>query len=220
MLLYPRAFAGLPLLLTVTGSAIPRAIFPALLSTAFTACLVFIGNERFEVEVVHLWVHPYPFTVFANLVGFALVFRLQVAYSRYWEGIGHVRTMTSKWGDAAMEVLSFDCHAKPSAGEEAGKATLESTRTLFKASLCHHFSLMHALACAHLRREERLRRMPAADIGRGMKHKNSKQRRPIRAQAIVVKSSWMQACRLVGSGHYEGEPSLCPPLVLALSAPQ
>lgn len=36
MLLYPHSFAGLPLLYQVAGSAIPRAVVPALMSMALT----------------------------------------------------------------------------------------------------------------------------------------------------------------------------------------
>ena len=90
--------------------------------------------------------HPYPYTVFANIVGFALVFRTNVSYNRYWEGITHLRQMSSKWGDAATEVLSYDWHLKgvpssprgddPSAPPEQ-EASLESTHTLFCALITH-----------------------------------------------------------------------------------
>ena len=203
MILYPRAFAGLPLLLTCAGSAIPRAVIPAVISTAFTVMLCYLGNHP---ALESLFAHPYPYTVFANMVGFALVFRTNVAYNRYWEGITHVRTFTSKWGDAAMEVLSFDCHSKPM--ETApGEETLESTHTLFTAAVCHRFSLVHALACAHLRREEKLHLFPAADLGGGLG--SAKDRRPIRAAATQLSGCWSSLRIFTGRryrSHLEEHP--------------
>ena len=193
MILYPRAFAGLPLLLTCAGSAIPRAVIPAIVSTAFTAMLVMLGDHP---VLMALFSHPYPYTVFANMVGFALVFRTNVAYNRYWEGISNVRTMTSKWGDAAMEVLSFDCHCKP-----GSSGTFESSRATFFAAACHRFSLLHALACAHLRREEKVRLFPAADLGGG--ESSAKERRPIRAASSPLTGECFSALRLNTSRRYK-----------------
>ncbi|KAL1528652.1 hypothetical protein AB1Y20_009990 [Prymnesium parvum] len=173
MLLYPHSFSGLPLLFTVAGSAIPRAVFPALLSTML--CLI-IEKSLSPEFLSHLMAHPYPYTVFANVVGFALVFRTNIAYNRYWEGIGHLRTMSAKWGDAAINIISFDCHEK-APGE--GEHTLKSTRLQFYAAICHNFSLMHALACAHLRREVRLRNFKSAQVW----PKVNISRRPIKATA-------------------------------------
>ena len=69
MLLYPKTFAGLPLLFFYAGSALPRAILPALVSVMITLLLEhYVSNET----RVHFYSHPYPYTVFANIVGFAL----------------------------------------------------------------------------------------------------------------------------------------------------
>ena len=60
--------------------------------------------------------------------------------------------MSSKWGDAACEALSFDQHSRPSE-TDSGNGSLPNTRSLFYALMVHRFSLLHALACSHLRRE-------------------------------------------------------------------
>ena len=78
------------------------------------------------------------------MVGVALVFRTNVAYNRYWEGIGFFKTFSSKWADAATFILSFDRHSKAS-GDAA-----EQTRDLWAALAAHRFSLLHACACAHI----------------------------------------------------------------------
>jgi len=179
MLLYPHSFSGLPLLLTVAGSSIPRAIFPAFMAM----CLCIVIEETISQEFLnHIFAHPYPYTVFANVVGFALVYRTNIAYNRYWEGITHVRTMSTKWGDAALNVLSFDQHEKPPAKPpEEGQQTLKSSRVMFYAAVCHRFSLLHALACAHLRREIKLRNFVSHYVGPASGQ--AAMRRPIKENA-------------------------------------
>ena len=156
-MIYPRSFAGLPTLFTFAGSALPRAIIPGLMSTMLTVlflCFLTYRADDGKGYLEQLYAHPYPYAVFVHVVGFALVFRLNVSYNRYWDGIMNLRQMSCQWGNAAVEVLSFDCHSKP--GHEV---TLE-TRALFFALVVHRFSLLHALACSHLRREVRLGNLP------------------------------------------------------------
>ena len=160
-MIYPRSFAGLPTLFTFAGSALPRAIIPGLMSTMLTVlflCFLTYRADDGKGYLEQLYAHPYPYAVFVHVVGFALVFRLNVSYNRYWDGIMNLRQMSCQWGNAAVEVLSFDCHSKP--GQEV---TLE-TRALFFALVVHRFSLLHALACSHLRREVRLGNRPAAPL--------------------------------------------------------
>ena len=57
----------------------------------------------------HIFAHPYPYTVFANLVGFTLVFRNNIAYNRYWEGITQLRQMSARWGDVRIAAAQT-CH--------------------------------------------------------------------------------------------------------------
>ena len=155
MLIYPRAWAGIPLLFYYAGSALPRAVVPGLIAASMTVMIEHLFKD--EAFLNHLFDHPYPYTVFANMVGFALVFRTNVAYNRYWEGLSNLKAMTSKWGDAAALTLTFDRHERPAAPTEGQSnvdlETLESTRGVFASLLAHRVSLLHALACAHLRRE-------------------------------------------------------------------
>ena len=120
------------------------------------------------------------------MLGFAVVFRLSQAYARYWEGLGRARMMSSRWGDAALEVLSFDCHSKPGATPDGTpeEETLPGTRRLFYATVAHKFSLIHALACAHLRREVRLRDMEEAVLDRERRGFDAK--RPIKTMARPI----------------------------------
>ena len=106
MLLYPHSFAGLPLLYQVAGSAVPRAVVPALMSMALTLIIEETLSQDF---LNHIFAHPYPYTVFANLVGFTLVFRNNIAYNRYWEGITQLRQMSARWGDVRIAAAQT-CH--------------------------------------------------------------------------------------------------------------
>ena len=147
MLYYEKRLLGLPLLLRGVGSVLPRAVFPALVAAGLS--LVFELTVPHEV-LAELFVHPYPFQVFAYIVAFALVFRTNVGYNRYWEGRTQAAQMASKWGDAAAGALSYDMHARDD-NEEIVRARAE-----WQALLIHRFSLLHALAMQYVRRERDL----------------------------------------------------------------
>lgn len=153
MLLYPRSFSGVGLLFTCAGSALPRAMVPA--TFACTWCifleLIMIQDPSLITDTrnTEVFGNPIPYQVFASMVGFALVFRTNVAYNRYWEGLTNFRNTSVKWGDCASMILGFDAHTKT---DEA-----KATREKFSAFVVHRISLLHALACAHLRREVELR---------------------------------------------------------------
>lgn len=153
MILYPRAFSGMGLLLTCAGSALPRAIVPAIFSTIIALALEidYEGRSPQSHPLENLFSNPYPYQVFAYMVAFALVFRTNVAYNRYWEGLTNFKTFTAKWGDCATFLLSFDRHT------DAKRPIAAETTPLFSSLVAHRFSLLHALSCAHLRREVDLR---------------------------------------------------------------
>ena len=69
MILYPRAFAGLPLLFTCIGSAIPRAVVPGLIATAEALLLEFLIPHVYLVNAIS---SPAPFSAFSSLVAFLL----------------------------------------------------------------------------------------------------------------------------------------------------
>ena len=160
VIVYRKAFLGLPLMMRWVGSALPRALVPALFSTFLTSCLeAFMPPRILEA----FFDHPYPFQVFAYSVAFALVFRTQIAYHRYWDMRTDVQKMSSKWGDALAFALAFEelTVAKelpaatvlpvPSSPSDATAAPAKPTQAgagrRSQALLVHRFSLMHALAC-------------------------------------------------------------------------
>lgn len=149
MLVYRKLCLGLPLLIRCVGSSIPAAVLPALFSASIALCLEVFGDSAI---LDNIFVHPYPFQVFAYILAFALVFRTNTAHGRYWEARTSIGQMTSKWGDAAAFALSFDL---------AGAAPDDA----FQARLVHQFSLMHALALQYLRRDNELANL-CDDAGR------------------------------------------------------
>jgi hypothetical protein len=163
---------GLLLLISWQGSTLPR-------SSLFGAVAAVHGGltEHFYAAFTRdLFVHTYPYHVLAFVTGFGLVFRLQLSMQvalpllslcrrqepspdsrcttdrqRYWEARSTTQAMAAKWGDAAIQVLTFDEAAK-------GEAALYGPA--FRAHIVHLFSMMHALAMDTLRgcmyREEHL----------------------------------------------------------------
>jgi len=132
MITYRKRFGGLFLLLQGSGSSALRAVVPAAISAALALWMnevQYISKPRNYME------HPYPYQIFAFLLGFGLVFRTNMAYARYQQAIQHASFMTSKWGDAALQTHNFI----------VATATTPSS-DLLKAEVLRLFSLMHALA--------------------------------------------------------------------------
>mmetsp|Transcript_49814 Transcript_49814/g.107885 ORF Transcript_49814/g.107885 Transcript_49814/m.107885 type:complete len:575 (-) Transcript_49814:75-1799(-) len=159
------------------GSALPRAVLPSLLS----AGLAIIYQELIPEEwLSDLLIHPYPYQVFAYVAAFALVFRTNISYQRFWESRTQCALMSSKWADAALECLTFDQvqkrqqprpvddngHAIPLTDAEIEKrADTIRQRRLFQATIVHRFSLLHAIAIQVLRRDKTLTNLQPA-LGR------------------------------------------------------
>lgn len=82
---------------------------PGLVSAGIGALLSSIPSiEEFIIDDTRFCENPYPFQLFAYLVGFVLVFRTNFGYLRYWEAMDDVQTMGSKWLDAAVMTIAFD----------------------------------------------------------------------------------------------------------------
>eukprot|EP00962_Isochrysis_galbana_P056858 scaffold28988_cov101-Isochrysis_galbana.AAC.1 len=71
---------------------------------------------------------PSPHQVFAYIVVFALVFRTQAAYGRFVDGCVTVTAMSSRWGDAAMCLLTFDTQAWEGPDGSAAEARASAVR--------------------------------------------------------------------------------------------
>ena len=147
----PRVYRkGFPLisLFKLTGSALPRSVLPGLIAAGITFSVSYwVPRDYLD----NLLLHPYPLQPFAYIAAFALVFRTQVAYNRYWEAATDTAMMASKWGDAIVECLGFDEFPR----NEEDAVALERRRH-FQVLIIQRFSLMHALALQYLRRDEDL----------------------------------------------------------------
>ena len=100
MIIYSKHLWGFPLLCRAYGSTLPRA-FPF---AVFSSVLTWIVEE-YANDQTRLWLdHPYPYQMYAWVVGFVLIFRSNFGYQRYWEGRTRIQDMSSKWIDGAAMV--------------------------------------------------------------------------------------------------------------------
>ena len=133
-----RVPGGLSLLVSFSGSGIPRALPFGVIAGVYALLL----EKYADIGGFGLFEHTYPFHVIAFITGFGLIFRLNIAYQRFWEARGLTQNMAAKWADAALQVIAFD--------EVAEGAAAESS-SAFIAYAVHAFSLLHAVALQSLR---------------------------------------------------------------------
>jgi len=60
-------------------------------------------DEKYAPELPH----HYSMHALGVIVGFAVVFRTNLGWNRYWEAVGQLHLMYSKWGDAFSQLLAF-----------------------------------------------------------------------------------------------------------------
>ena len=122
---------------TFSFTPLIRSLPLSMLSTTIAILLHTYDTDRWTKDAYE---HPYPFQIFAFIVGFALVFRNNLAMGRFWEGRGALQAMGAKWADVAIQNRVFN-----SLGD---KKTIDND---FADRICHLLSLMHALALQNLR---------------------------------------------------------------------
>ena len=106
----------------IYGSVIPRSIPFAIVGSiqgALMKATVGWGWDVFGLEYQETWFHPYTMHVLGMVLGFSLVMRIQIAYARFWEGATQCHQASSKWADAAMQVMAFDEASKDAFTEQA-----------------------------------------------------------------------------------------------------
>ena len=157
MIHYPKRYWGLPLAFRWFGSPFPRTIPFAVLSVGITTLLQLADD--WKRTIVDAFGHPYPFQVYAFVIGFLVVLRTNHALARFMEARAAVEQMQSKLADAALMLQAFDGVAgaeKPTDGSDA-----------FVARIVHLLSLLHALALQQLRGDEDMRNLVVAARRRG-----------------------------------------------------
>eukprot|EP00451_Oxyrrhis_marina_P019134 CAMPEP_0204342208 /NCGR_PEP_ID=MMETSP0469-20131031/23963_1 /ASSEMBLY_ACC=CAM_ASM_000384 /TAXON_ID=2969 /ORGANISM="Oxyrrhis marina" /LENGTH=501 /DNA_ID=CAMNT_0051327073 /DNA_START=54 /DNA_END=1559 /DNA_ORIENTATION=- len=145
------------LILQLYGSAIPRvmgwAVGASLL--ALVAALHRQAQEQNGVGFLPFsneMKDPLGFQIYGLVLGYVVVFRTNMAVSRYMEGITTVQIMLSKWGDAFMQLVAF----MNSSLEAPSGTTPEQIAELLALRMrcAHWFAMMSACAMHTLQRED------------------------------------------------------------------
>jgi hypothetical protein len=111
------------------------------------------GNEILE--------HPYPMGALVAAFTFLLAFRANFSYNRYWEALGHIHQMHSKWLDFATEVAAFHLQAErydafkpPAFGAHPATHTgVSTTTTTTTTTTSTSTTTTTSLSCQHRERE-------------------------------------------------------------------
>eukprot|EP00850_Spirogloea_muscicola_P012826 SM000084S23162 [mRNA] locus=s84:394118:397141:+ [translate_table: standard] len=143
MIIYKKGFGAINLLFRVYGSAWPRALVLAVPSAVAAGFIKAYSNDHNQH---HYFLHPYPYSVFASMLAFLIIFRTNLSYARYWEA----RTMITQMRELPVgfeQVITFD---------ESAKEPAVPGGTQFRAEFIHAMSLMHALAMQRLRGDDDL----------------------------------------------------------------
>lgn len=94
----------------------------------------------------------YGLSALGMVVAFTIVFRTKLAWQRYWEALGMVFLMYSKWRDACITFLAFansSIHNMLVSGGEGAKKKIERLE-LLKCTVTRHCCLLSALASDRL----------------------------------------------------------------------
>jgi hypothetical protein len=165
MIPFHKSFLGLSTLIRLNGSPLSRVILPTLVSgsIAYLMCA-----SRWNEAVAKYVLDWRVFTIYATITGFLIVFRTQLSYQRYWEGIKHVQDMTANLSSAACHAAAFarDTPLGRRCYEQSAReaAELESDKTssriseseisqnaTFHRDVIHLLSLLHAVCIQDLR---------------------------------------------------------------------
>jgi len=59
-------------------------------------------------KLLEMFDDAYAMQVFGVVFGYLSIYRLNISYTRYWEGVTNLKIMHSKWCDACMQIFAFD----------------------------------------------------------------------------------------------------------------
>lgn len=197
MITYRKGAYGIFLIFRLVGTSWPHGIGPGLFSATIGLVLGLLEDVNLLVTDDNLFVvNPYPYQLFAYLVGFMLVFRSNFGYGRYWEALDAVQRMGSKWLDGACMAVAFDAKAdkggyspylqssyvsglngasspringnggSPSTDQDDEKPSQGIDHPHFFEEVLHLFSLLHALAFMHLRFDDNLDNLQYSQVPR------------------------------------------------------
>eukprot|EP00927_Polykrikos_kofoidii_P023935 TRINITY_DN21872_c0_g1_i1.p1 TRINITY_DN21872_c0_g1~~TRINITY_DN21872_c0_g1_i1.p1 ORF type:complete len:629 (+),score=79.89 TRINITY_DN21872_c0_g1_i1:33-1889(+) len=150
MLLYNnRSF--LRIIFAQRGSVFYRRdnVITGLALSALCVAIQYMASELPVDYAPHIQTY-YAIHALGGVVSFAVVFRTNLGWQRYWEGVTQLHIMYSKWSDAYTQVVAFILSTLENArakGNDDADARAKCKR--LETALAHlevHFSLMSALA--------------------------------------------------------------------------
>ena len=125
------------------GSILPRCVPITVVAVVF--------NWLVHKRHIPLWedkmaahdalAHPYTFQVVGLMFASFTIYRINISYNRYWEGVTMVKNMHSKWADACGQVISFD---------RSRSSQCDLTSDPFCCHVVRLFSQMSAMATMRL----------------------------------------------------------------------
>mmetsp|Transcript_31456 Transcript_31456/g.57132 ORF Transcript_31456/g.57132 Transcript_31456/m.57132 type:complete len:411 (-) Transcript_31456:850-2082(-) len=144
MIVYSNNLWGLAILFRLYGSAFPRAVVFASISALMTAILYYYGPS----PIIYSISNPFAYSMYGSLVSFAVVFRSNLAYQRYWEGRTTVQTIMGRLHVLTMKMMSLNKASLPES-----KMTQEDKVLFynFHKTVTHKVSLLFGLMLCHLR---------------------------------------------------------------------
>eukprot|EP00929_Paragymnodinium_shiwhaense_P078589 TRINITY_DN40757_c0_g1_i2.p1 TRINITY_DN40757_c0_g1~~TRINITY_DN40757_c0_g1_i2.p1 ORF type:complete len:624 (+),score=88.57 TRINITY_DN40757_c0_g1_i2:106-1977(+) len=134
-------------LLERRGSVVPKALaiaFPNALLTAFVKVLALRGLLELTPRDELIMDQSVVWSGFTALVGFLVIFRTSIAYSRFWDGATLTHNMRGNWFDACSALIAFT---------KCSKATPQQVNN-FRHIIIRLFSMLHALALAEIEEAE------------------------------------------------------------------
>lgn len=84
--------------------------------------------------------HQFTYQIFTYVLGFVLVFRINLAYMRWWDARTAIEGMSSRWFDAALLACTFDEYS----------TVAEAERMAFRVQISGLVSMMHSEALKEL----------------------------------------------------------------------
>jgi len=122
----------------------------ALLIAAVTGFLEYLFDK--DSEYAPKIPHHYGMHALGVIVGILLVFRTNLGWQRYWEAVGQIHTMYSKWGDAYTQAFAFASCSAESASQLQNHDADAKLRRLEGAleRLMANFILLSAIASYRL----------------------------------------------------------------------
>ena len=147
MITYRKGFPSpYSLLVRLHGAAWIRTLLPAVVAALLTIVLnLFVSTK--SLEPGKGWIHPYTYSNFSYIVGFAIVFRNNSAYQRFNQARNDLQVVSGKLVESAVQVCSFDLITSKKEGFEGAAEKSKE----FRRAYIHLVSLLHGLMLQYLR---------------------------------------------------------------------